>query len=208
MARLFVCWMLMTVTSVVAACSTPVEAGTPRPESEVGLSCTLDDERQPSFRGASESEIMLQGEPDDSSLCLVNHFRGRVSCPYGQSQADYDSYAAGAIDSTDPRLCRIYGGTEVVEGPVPPQIVERRPDLSVYRSCRCAGADGLRDDGTAYCDCPSGFTCSKLIDALPFPGADYTGSYCIVMGTEFDPAQPKTDCSASTGNCGYEGQNP
>jgi len=82
---------------------------------------------------------------------------------------------------------------------------------SVYCSCRCANADGNTDDGARYCECPSGFTCRKLIDNLGLGSEQLAGSYCIRDGTDYDEAFSVGggSCSAgATSNCGNNGANP
>lgn len=194
------------LTSLTLGCGGSVDPEPTEPEAQLGLACSLQDELSPDLGGLIESEVWVEGEPP-ASICLVNHFRGRVSCPYGQTQADYDAYVAGTLAPTDPRLCRIADGSAVVEGVVAPQIVERRADLTVHRSCRCSDASGKRDDGFAYCDCAKGFTCEILVDDLGFASV-YSGGYCAHVGTKYDPAAPKTSCAFGTPNCGYAGENP
>jgi hypothetical protein len=200
-------WVLVLVSSVIAACGDSRGAGTPRPATEVGLLCRLQTDLTLSPAVASESEVVMEGDPSDGSVCIANHFRGRVDCPYGQSEADYASYLAGDIPRTDARLCRVSETSNVVEGPVVAQLFERRSSLTVYRSCRCAGADG-NDENEAYCDCPSMYACKPFLDDLGGKGDPNAGSYCIRNGTEYDPGAPVTACSREKQNCGPVGQSP
>src|SRR5258706_11907102 len=52
----------------------------------VGDSCIPDDESRPDFSGYAENEVNIESESPScqTGVCLVNHFRGRVSCPDGQ----------------------------------------------------------------------------------------------------------------------------
>lgn len=67
----------------------------------VGDPCTPEDEYQPAFSGFAPSEVNVESRSFqcETRVCLVNHFRGRVSCPLGQ-----DGYLAGiASEYTDKR---------------------------------------------------------------------------------------------------------
>jgi hypothetical protein len=57
----------------------------------VGDPCTPEDEYQPAFSGFAPSEVNVESRSFqcETRVCLVNHFRGRVSCPLGQ-----DTYLA------------------------------------------------------------------------------------------------------------------
>jgi hypothetical protein len=151
----------------------------------VGDPCTPEDEYEPSFSGFSAKEVNVESKSFqcETRLCLVNHFRGRVSCPYGQN------------DPLDPglehdRKCFIPGSTDPADQisvAVEPQDSERRPSDSVYCSCRCANIDGSKDDGARYCECPSGYDCEKLIEFnLEGGQAQLTGYYCIKQGSRWD----------------------
>ena len=52
----------------------------------VGDPCTPEDEYEPSFSGFAQTEVNVESRSFqcETRLCLVNHFKGRVSCPYGQ----------------------------------------------------------------------------------------------------------------------------
>jgi hypothetical protein len=52
----------------------------------VGDPCTPDAEYSPQFGGFQVGEVSIESRSFVclSRLCLVNHFQGRVSCPYGQ----------------------------------------------------------------------------------------------------------------------------
>lgn len=61
----------------------------------VGDPCTPEDEYQQSFSGFSPSEVNIESRSFqcETRVCLVNHFRGRVTCPLGQDEATADAAA-------------------------------------------------------------------------------------------------------------------
>ena len=71
----------------------------------VGDPCTPEDEYQPEFSGFAPSEINveLRSFQCETRVCLVNHFRGRVSCPLGQD--DYLAQLAHEIATG--RVCEV-----------------------------------------------------------------------------------------------------
>src|SRR5208283_2191815 len=52
----------------------------------VGDPCTPEQEYDKSFLGFSQTEVSVESKSFqcETRLCLVDHFQGRVSCPYGQ----------------------------------------------------------------------------------------------------------------------------
>lgn len=179
----------------------------------VGDPCVPEDEYSPSFGGFDETEVSVETRSFqcETRVCLVNHFRGRVSCPYGQTADDVAS-----LPASDPARCRVPGTEEGVRVQVKPQLVQRAAAAyphgghgvreSVYCSCRCANADGRRNDGKKYCDCPSGYDCQHLIDDLGLGDKEVTGSYCVKADSRYYVAD--LECSAPTKNCGLDGNNP
>jgi len=180
----------------------------------VGDPCIPEDEYSPRFGGFDEREVNVESRSVqcETRTCLVNHFRGRASCPYGQTRDDIT-----ALPATDPRRCRIPGSADGVEVPVRPQIAHRSAAATshpgdgvvetVYCSCRCADADGARDDGTRYCDCPSGYACTPLIDDLGLGKKELAGSYCVRVERPRD-VDMGFECAAAAKNCGNGGRNP
>lgn len=182
----------------------------------VGDPCTPEDEYQTTFGGYDESEVNVESRSFqcETRVCLVNHFRGRVSCPYGQTEADL------ALPGDDPKRCRIPGTSgkdpaDQVTVAVPAQLVTRTAAASpehggegvqdsVYCSCRCDGPD----PNARYCECPSGFTCTKLIDDLGLGSAQLAGSYCIKDGSAYKPTSGGAECTSAVANCGNNGNNP
>jgi hypothetical protein len=152
----------------------------------------------------------------------VNHFQGRVSCPYGQSQATADDCVAGQNAAcADPNSaqyktsCRKPGedGVDIADRiniEVPGQLKERQADDAVYCSCRCDGPDAA----ARYCECPDGFSCENLVEDIGLGKGQLAGSYCVKDGTNFNPGkalgQPCNNDPAKGAlvDCGSEGSNP
>jgi hypothetical protein len=168
------------------------------------------------FSGYEATEVNIESKSFqcETRLCLVNHFNGRVSCPYGQTALE----ATGMVPKPEEQLCHIPGTSGAatrIKVQVNKQFDGRRAADTVYCSCRCAGSDS----NARYCKCPTGFQCSKLLDPIDRLGAkELAGSYCIKNGTEYSAANPNTGlpCLVSKadavppdppGNCGlYDGQ--
>jgi hypothetical protein len=188
----------------------------------VGDPCTPEAEYSTSFLGFSDQEVSTESADYQcfSRLCLVNHFRGRVSCPYGQDAMRNKDWNVSGAQATAPQGCVTPYITQAVDGInsqgqpvnpngpiVQPQCISRRADQAVYCSCRCANAAGQTNDGAVYCQCPDGFSCTQLVASI---GGNLdkglTGAYCIKSGTDYDPNAPCAgDCSANSnnsGNCG------
>lgn len=179
--------------------------------SGVGDPCVPEDEYVTSFSGFSASEVSVESRSFQclTRVCLVNHFQGRVSCPYGQLDAQSNKCTSAEGECQPGTLdhqtsCRVpdRDGSDIadrIKVPVSPQLVSRQADDAVYCSCRCAGPDA----GARYCECPSGFTCTELVDDLGLGRGQLAGSYCIRDGTEYDPqASDRAECSSGRGNCG------
>jgi hypothetical protein len=163
---------------VVSACfdENPISGLGASAQRRIGSPCVPSVEHNPKFSGFDEVYVTVESgaRSCETGLCLVNHFRGRVDCPYGQTSDEATS---------DAPPCKLPGSNASVEVPVPPQFVDRQADSAVYCSCRCAGPGP-----GPFCTCPTGFVCSEL---LPLTGIDETeadaaGSYCVKAGTEFD----------------------
>lgn len=169
----------------------------------VGDPCVPEDEYRTQFSGYSASEVNVESRSFqcETRVCLVANFQGRVSCPYGQA-------AAAGLPTVDPTIpeenrCFFPGAavgndSKRVEVPVNPQLTARRPDKAVYCSCRCDGPDSTVN----YCQCPSGYTCEKLVTDYGFGSAQLAGSYCIKDGTQYKAGSGGTQCDAVSKNCG------
>ena len=119
-------------------------------------------------------------------LCLVNHFRGRVSCPYGQNGPVTRPSARKAPRSparTRKRSAKGLDGRVRRQGQavkVPTQCVDRSADKAVYCSCRCADINGDKPSDQTFCDCRT--ASSATVSSPPLAVAcreNLTGSYCI-----------------------------
>jgi hypothetical protein len=223
----------------------------------VGDPCTPEDEYVSTFSGYQDTEVNVESRSFqcETRVCLVNHFRGRVSCPYGQTQDQIPGYdtrtdctanpcAPGqnctdnkqgdpilktckeiGVEPSSGTRCRIPGTSGATEAdaitvPVPAQYFRRSAKASpartgpgpvedsVYCSCRCANAQGSTDDGARYCECPSGFKCSRLIDNLGLGSSQLAGSYCIREGTDWGLDDRGESCATNIKNCGNDGKNP
>jgi hypothetical protein len=180
--------------------------------SGVGDPCIPEKEFDPAFLGFDPGEVNVESKSFQclTRLCLVNHFRGRVTCPYGQDKTGaqlptVDGATGGPFPTTPDKFnqtagpCLIPGGTDPTkdnitgdpqndpadQAQVHPQCVDREAVDTVYCSCRCANADGKTDDGANYCTCPDGFQCSQLVAPVGLGDVGLTGAYCIKKQTEY-----------------------
>lgn len=215
------------IAGLAAAVAVTVLCGTGCQETGVGDPCTPEEEYSQSFLGFSEGEVSVEADSFQcrTRLCLVNHFQGRVSCPYGQN-ADGTPVSgtqpcnplAVAQGSTPAGCCEPFlqepingfiTGTTTYMDPVnmatvPPQCSNRTAADAVYCSCRCANALGATNDGFNYCNCPDGFTCTQLISSIGGnANQGLTGAYCVKNNTAFDPNEGCPACSPTpTPDCG------
>lgn len=172
----------------------------------IGDPCTPEQEYDSHFLGFDEKEVNVESKSFQcrTRLCLVNHFRGRVSCPYGQGP--------GGEAPPGGSGCTIPGTADAISGAkdpatndfidarkrssVSPQCVDRSADKAVYCSCRCADINGQRPSDQTFCDCPDGFQCERLVTSIGQGNEGLTGSYCIKKNTKYDPTTACTqgDC--------------
>jgi len=162
--------------SVIAGC----ESG------GVGDPCTPEDEFFDTFSGFSLGEVNVESRSFqcETRVCLVNKFQGRVSCPYGTNGTNPDPTAMPTV--THDRPCQLPQFDGYVSVPVLPQRIDRSPELAVYCSCRCGGAD----PNARYCECPSGFECTEIVESRSNQQTgqeQLAGSYCIRTGSNVDP---------------------
>jgi hypothetical protein len=195
----------------------------------VGDPCTPEDEYQTQFSGYAASELNIESRSFqcETRVCLVNHFRGRVSCPLGQDE-NVVTNVAGAAPATGSALyksaCRVPGSSgtkaQYVEVPVQPQCNTRKASQAVYCSCRCDGPD----KNAKYCECPSGYSCQNFPEfdlgaAVSASSGQLRGSYCIKEKTQYVPGscsqqatvkdtETGTDACTDKGNCDGVKENP
>jgi hypothetical protein len=175
----------------------------------VGDPCTPEQEYNSDFLGFDEKEVNVESKSFQcrTRLCLVNHFRGRVSCPYGQSaegNPPADKTPACTIPGTEEKIVGAKDSTGAfvdpkVQSTVQPQCIDRAADKAVYCSCRCADINGDKPSDQTFCDCPDGFQCTRLVTSVgnKVAGSEgLTGSYCIKTGTQYEPG-----VSCSQGSC-------
>jgi hypothetical protein len=189
-------------------------SGTGCQNTGVGDPCTPEAEYSTTFLGFDYKEVSTESADYQcfSRLCLVNHFQGRVSCPYGQDAKQ--NHDQGSSTATAPKGCSTpyinapVTGTSGASGTalIQPQCLDRRADQAVYCSCRCANLNGKTDDGAVYCKCPDGFSCTQLYSSIG-GGANegLTGAYCIKSGSDYNADSVcAATCTATggSGNCG------
>jgi hypothetical protein len=203
----------------------------------VGDPCTPEQEYDPTFAGFDEREVNVESKSFqcETRLCLVNHFRGRVSCPYGQNQTATAANASlsgvnepcnnqkpgdqnsacctpGIYQPVKPTANSGGGGDGGGGGgnnfTVQPNCTDRTASTAVYCSCRCANVDGKTDDGANYCTCPDGYDCTQLVSATGVAGENLTGAYCIKHKTDYNvntACAVTCDPTTKTGTPGYCG---
>lgn len=180
---------LVSIVSALAIGSTLVgcEVG------GVGDPCIPEDEYTKGFSGFSVQEVNVESRSFQclTRICLVNHFQGRVSCPYGTPGSDGNSRAA--IPETPPGCTVPDNADQKVTAEVEPQLARRQANDAVYCSCRCDGPD----PSARYCECPSGFACRPLVDDLKLGSAQLVGNYCVREGTEYNARTLDNPCRYS-----------
>ena len=67
----------------------------------MGDPCIPEDEYSPTFSGFGETEVNVESRSFqcETRICIADHFRGRVSCPYGQTK---DYVTANAPNAKNP----------------------------------------------------------------------------------------------------------
>jgi hypothetical protein len=198
------------------------DSGTPI-SGAFGGPCTPEEEFNPRFPAFDVHEVTVEAQSLECAthICLVNHFQGRVSCPYGQAVDGSPRQGATAECADNNPLsgrapgCCTPGIPQAVTGPlsnnmpvdlttqqtVPGQCTQRTADKAVYCSCRCANVGGTTNDGATYCTCPGGYSCTQLPFDIGVNGP-LSGAYCIKGGTQYDPNQSCTACDPAIGGCG------
>ena len=171
---------------LVCSGAEPVELGTPL-VAALGEPVVPSDEYRHDFAGFKWWDVTVEANTTlcESGLLVVNHFEGRVSCPYGQSDP-----ISGE--------CFLPSSDVSVTVPVYPQLVSRHAQDAVFCSCRCGDPDA------GLCTCPSGMTCTELIPRFDLPSDDqFAGAYCIPDSTEFVPiTATHGSCDRTLQDCG------
>ncbi|MDP9149237.1 MAG: hypothetical protein M3O36_04745 [Myxococcota bacterium] len=205
------------LAAMAAAVAVAVLSGTGCSSTGVGDPCTPEQEYDRSFVGFDFHEVNVESKSFQcqTRLCLVNHFQGRVSCPYGQQASGMPT--AGTVACAPNAGCCTPGTLEPVNGlgptgqplnaktlaTVQPQCTDRRAEQTVYCSCRCQNAEGKTDDGANYCTCPDGFTCAQLVTSIGAGDQGLTGGYCIKSGTDYQPLNTcSATCDPAVNKCG------
>ncbi len=177
-------------------------AATGCPAGGVGDPCIPEDEYTATFSGfgIGEANVESRSFQCETRVCIVNHFQGRVSCPYG-----YDGDPNSTTPNTSHGQCLIPSSPDPVTAVVDAQLLARRADSTVYCSCRCDG-----DDKSAkYCSCPNGYSCTPLVPNLGFGKTNLAGKYCLKNGTEYtSTATGGPTCSDKAGSCDTPGAKP
>ncbi len=169
--------------------TTCASGATPAPS--IGVACTPSPEFSSTFGGFNYREVTLDenNAACNDGVCLVNHFQGLTSCPYGQDQnglpVSVQTTACTVPGSSTPVRPNVVVGTNLVQS-VSPWCTDRTSSDAVYCSCRCANPEGKTDDGASYCACPAGYTCSQVVPTTR-SGDPRAGGYCIKTGTALDP---------------------
>jgi hypothetical protein len=205
------------LAALAAVVAIPVLSGTGCQTTGIGDPCIPEPEYDPSYLGATKDDTDTESKSYQcqSFLCLVNHFQGRVTCPYGQKSYN-DQGTSNVKPCATPIGQPVTGTTNGQPGgtgnpfvdpnkqdTVPPNCENRPASNSVYCSCRCANLQGKTDDGFNYCTCPDGFQCTQLVTSIGTAFEGLTGAYCIKSGTAYNPETfVCTDCDPTTANCG------
>ncbi|MBI5535056.1 MAG: hypothetical protein HY898_20180 [Deltaproteobacteria bacterium] len=158
----------------------------------VGDPCIPNLEYSATDPGAVETGAQIEDRSFqcETRVCLINHFRGRVTCPWGNTEGG--SAVANAA-------CYVPGTNVKVSQGVRPQCRERKDN--VYCSCRCAGADSA----AKYCECPAGYVCDEVTKSLDSTLMAKGDKYCVKEGNNAsqDSSLCKSDGCDVGDMCGY-----
>jgi hypothetical protein len=194
MRRSLVCAVLSQLLSVAACGGHSMTLGDATGAQQaapgtIGGACTPAQEKDPKYAGAAPEEVSIdEANPGCGAgdVCLVNHFEGRTSCPYGGPSG----------------TCTVPGTGAEVTASVAPQCADRRPAEAVYCSCRCANSGGRTDDGASYCTCPGSTACVQVVSSIGTATDSFAGAYCVKTGTQWDPlASCQAMCDPTTKSC-------
>lgn len=159
----------------------------------VGDPCIPNLEFSANYAGGDEQGVGIEDRSFqcETRVCITNHFRGRVSCPFGNPK--------GGSVYTDPKKkndkeCLVPGTNLIVTAGVKPQCRERKD--FVYCSCRCGGDD----PAAKYCDCPSGFACEQVTNSLDKTIMRPNDKYCVRQGNDYHQ-DGKPCCAVDNPNC-------
>jgi hypothetical protein len=94
------------MTALAAVAFVSVVSGTGCQNTGVGDPCIPEAEYAADFLGFDQTEVNVESKSFQcqTRLCLVNHFQGRVSCPYGQN-----TNANGSATDTTPQSFQCNG---------------------------------------------------------------------------------------------------
>lgn len=201
MNRLVTACIIGAFASVAFGCS-PIAVGDP---------CTPESEFGPTSGAANPDDLTIDvnSVQCETRVCLSHYFKGRVTCPYGNNNANNQTGKCaqvgeqrgyytldGAAGGT--KCCPVPGDVDQkpIPNPVPAQCSGRPVADAVYCTCRCDIPDpnsipGITADErnqldktkVQLCDCPSGFVCKPLCDqthgACSIVPKGKWGSYCV-----------------------------
>jgi hypothetical protein len=208
----------LILAALAAFIAIAVLSGTGCNSTGVGDPCIPEQEYLTDFLGFDYHEVSVESKSFQcqTRLCLVNHFQGRVSCPYGQA-VDGTAVQGALLDSRCMAGCCTPGVPRAVTGPLvngkPADMANgervlgqcaqsRTADRAVYCSCRCANINGNQNDGANYCTCPDGFACTQLLSSIGAGNEGLTGGYCVKTHTEYNVNETCTPCNGVLKDCG------
>lgn len=166
----------------------------------VGDPCIPNDEFSASYSGASEKGAQIEDRSFqcETRVCLVKHFRGRVSCPFGNEEGRSSPLLSEAYSGPDAKDCMVPGTDIKVEVPVNSQCKARKGH--VYCSCRCDG----EDSAAKYCECPEGYECKEVTRSLDPRLIAPGDKYCVKKeDKETDGYTCDLGCHEAPGGCGF-----
>ncbi|MFT3771948.1 MAG: hypothetical protein QM820_41610 [Minicystis sp.] len=163
----------------------------------VGDPCTPEDEYNTQFPGFKVAEENIESRSFQCStrICLVNHFQGRVSCPYGQAGGVGSGGQYKACNGLDDTTTCGTGGTCVESAALAPDCDCDPNDTTGTKDCKkVCGISGLTcDPKLKICTCEQSATIN---------GVDY---YCTVADKSCKSANCtkifKSYVCHTTGNC-------